>query len=58
MALVPTNISKGILKNYEILWRKIKDLIRSTNKSQDDYDEIYMKIKFNSDDDLPLKKTL
>ena len=24
----------------------------------DNYDEKYMKIKFNSDDDLPLKKTL
>ena len=28
-----------------------------TNNS-DDYDEKYMKIKFNSDDDLPLKITL
>ena len=28
-----------------------------TNNS-DNYDKKYMKIKFNSDDDLPLKKTL
>ena len=34
---------------------KIKDLNRLTF---DDSDEKYMKIKFNSDDDLPLKKTL
>ena len=26
--------------------------------NSDDYDKKYMKIKFNSDDDLPLKKTL
>ena len=35
-----------------------KDLFRSINNKSDDYDEKYMKIKFNSDDDLPLKKTL
>ena len=37
---------------------KVKALITSTNNSSDDYDEKYMKIKFHSDDDLPLKKTL
>ena len=26
--------------------------------NSDDYDEIYVKIKFNSDDDLPLGKSL
>ena len=26
--------------------------------NSDDYDERYMKIKFNSDDNLPLKETL
>ena len=29
---------------------KIRDLNRSVTKSADDYDEKYMKIKFNSDD--------
>ena len=29
-----------------------------TNNNSDNYDEKYMKIKFNSDDDLPLQKTL
>ena len=28
------------------------------NKNSDDYDEKYMKIKFNSDDKLPLNKTI
>ena len=27
-------------------------------KKSDDYDEKYMKIKFNSDDELPLNKTI
>ena len=44
---------------YEEMWSKIRDLIRSiTNNSDDDYDEKYMKSKFNSDKDLPLNKML
>ena len=45
-------------KNYEELWGKIKDLNTSITKSSDDFDEKYMKIKFNSDDELPLNKTI
>ena len=37
---------------------KIRDLIRSISKNSDDYDEKYMKIKFNSDHELPLIKTI
>ena len=37
---------------------KIRCLIRSITKNSDDYDEKYMKIKFNSNDKLPLNKTL
>ena len=33
-------------------------LISSITKSSDDYDEKYMKIKFNSDNELSLKKTM
>ena len=32
--------------------------MRSKSNNSDSYDENYMKIKFNSDDDLPLNKTL
>ena len=38
------------------MWSKIKDLIRLATTNSDDHDEGYMKIKFNSDDELPLKK--
>ena len=34
------------------------DLFRSVTKNLDDYDEIYMKIKFTSDEKLPLNKTI
>ena len=37
---------------------KIWDLIKSIIKNSDDYDKKYMKIKFNSDDELPLSKTI
>ena len=43
--------------NYEELWNKIRDLIRSLTKKSNDYDEIYMKIKYNLDDELPLNIT-
>ena len=39
------------------MWNKIEDLIRSITKNLDDYEEKYMKIKFDSDDKLLLNKT-
>ena len=36
----------------------LRYLIRSMIKSSDDYDEKYIKIKFDLDDDLPLNETL
>ena len=56
LMLVSTNESEETIKKYQELWSKIGDLIRSMTKHSDDYDEEYMKIKFNSDDQLPLNK--
>ena len=56
--LVPTDESKGIIKNYEKPWSKIRDLIRSMTKSAGDYDEKYVKIKLDLDNDLPLNKKI
>ena len=56
LTLVPTNESKE--KKYEELWSKIRDLIKSITKNSDDYDKKYIKVKFNSDDELPLNKTI
>ena len=58
LTLVLTNESKEKTKKYKELWIKIRDLIRSITKKLDDYDEKYMKIKFNSNDELPLNKTI
>ena len=57
LTLVPANESKEIIKGYEELWSKTRNLIRSITKNSDDDDEKYMKIKFNSDDELHLNKT-
>ena len=45
-------------KQYEELWSKIRDLIRSITKNSDDYDEKYMEIKFSRDDELPINKMI
>ena len=58
LRLVPTNENKEKIKKYGELWSKIRDLIRSVTKNLDDYDEKYMKIKFDSDDILPLNKAI
>ena len=58
LTLVPTDESKDRLNKYEELWNKIRDLIRSITNNSENYDEEYMSIKFNSDDNIPLKKTV
>ena len=58
LTLVHTNESKEKNKIFEELCIKIRDLIKSITKNSDDYDEKYMKIKFNSDNELPLNKTI
>ena len=55
---VSTNKSKEIIKIYEEFWSKITDLIRLITKHPGDYDEKYMKIRFDFNDELPLNKTI
>ena len=50
--------TKKYLKKYEELCTKIRDLISSITENSDNYEEKYMKIKFNSDDDFPLSKII
>ena len=40
------------------MWIKITDLIKSVIKKSDDYNEKYMRIKFDTDNKLPLNKTI
>ena len=41
-----------MLENSIAIWNKIRYLIKSQNNNADDYDKNYMKINFNSDEDL------
>ena len=56
LTLAPSNESKEKIKKYEELRSKIKDLIRSVTKNADNYDKKYIKIKINSNGELPLNK--
>ena len=49
------NENKGLLKKYADVWDKIKNEIKAINVGKENnYGKDYMKIKFNSDDELTL----
>ena len=53
-----TDENKDLLKKYNDIWDGIRDKIKEVSCGECDYEEDYMKIKFNSDNDLPLNKPL
>ena len=53
-----TDENKELLKKYNDVWNGIKNKIEEVSSGECDYEKDYMKIKFNSDDDLPLNKQL
>ena len=53
-----TDENKELLKKYYDVWNGIRDKIKEVSSGECDYEKDYMKIKFNSDDDLPLNKPL
>ena len=53
-----TDENKELLQKYNDVFNGIRDKIKEINSDGRDYEKDYMKIKFNSDDDLPLKKPL
>ena len=53
-----TDGKKELLKKYNDVFNGIKDKIKEINNNDGDYEKEYMKIKFNSDDELPLNKLL
>ena len=53
-----TDKNKEVLKKYNDVFNGIRDKITEVNSNECDYEKDYMKIKFNSDDDLPLNKPL
>ena len=50
--------NKELLKKYNDVFNGIRNKIKKISGDECDYEKDYMKIKFNSDDDLPLKKPL
>ena len=52
-----TDENKELFKKYNV-FNGIRDKIKEINNNECDYEKDYMKIKFNSDDDLPLNKSL
>ena len=51
--------NKEVLKTYADVWDGVKNKIKAINGGQEnDYEKDYMKIKINSDNDLPLNKPL
>ena len=50
--------NKELLKKYNDVFNGIIDKVKKINSNEYDSEKDYMKIKFNSDDDLPLNKSL
>ena len=59
MVFDSTDENKEVLERYAELWDGIKNEIETINGGKEGkYDEDFMKIKFDTDDDLPLNKLL
>ena len=50
--------NKELIKKYNGIFNGIRDKIKEINSDEWNYEKDYMKIKFNSDVDLPLNKPL
>ena len=51
--------NKELLKKYSDVFNGVKNEVKTINGGKEnDYEKNYMKIKFNSDNDLPLNKPL
>ena len=53
-----TDENKKLLKKYNDVWNGIRDKIKKVSSGKCDYENDYLKIRFNSDDNLPLNKPL
>ena len=50
--------NKKLFKKYDNVFNGIRDNIKEINSNECGYEKDYMKIKYNSDDDLALNKSL
>ena len=59
LTFVFTDKNKEVLTKYTKIWKKIKYLIKTINVCKaSENEKDFIKIKFNSDDNFPLNKTL
>ena len=52
------DVNNELLKKYNYVWNGIRDKIKKLSSDENDYEKDYIKIKFNSDDNLQLNKLL
>ena len=53
-----TDENQELLEKYNEVFNGIRDKIKEVSSDECDYEKDYMKVKFNSDDNLPLNKQL
>ena len=58
LVFASTDKNKKLLTKYTELWNEIKNMIEKINGKSGEYVKDFMKIKFDSDDNLPLNKLL
>ena len=59
LVFTSTDGNKNVLSKFTKLWDKIKHFIETVNEGKKyEYEKDFMKINFNSDDNLPLIKML
>ena len=54
----PADENKELIKKCNDFFNGMRNKIKEMSSDECDYEKDYMKIKFNSDDDLPLNKAL
>ena len=59
LVFTSTDGNKKVVAKFTKVWDGIKDLIEATNEGKEgEYEKDFIKIKFNSHDNLPLNKML
>ena len=58
LTFASTEKNKRILETYTNLWNRTKYIQTINSDKSGEYEKDYMRIKFNSDDDLPLNEIL
>ena len=54
----PTDENRELIKRYQDVWSVIKNKKEAISRGECHYEKDYMKIKLNSNDNLPLNKPL